>query len=130
MRNIPNFVIMRIDKLIWCLRLTKTRSEASKLCEKGMIQLNGEICKSSKTVSNGAQIGVKNNPIWKTYKVINIPKSRIGAKLISEHLIETTSEEDLLVLKEIQSQNRLNHLQGLKGRPTKKNRRDIDGFTD
>jgi ribosome-associated heat shock protein Hsp15 len=121
---------MRIDKYVWCVRLSKTRSEASKMCDKGMIKLNGDVVKSSKVVANGAIVSIKHNPIWKVFKVIDIPKSRLGAKLVEQHILEITPEEDLQLLKTIEEENRRNYLQGIKGRPTKKNRRDIDEFRD
>jgi ribosome-associated heat shock protein Hsp15 len=121
---------MRVDKFVWCVRLAKTRSEANKMCEKGMVKLNGDITKSSKLVTNNAIIAIKHNPIWKVYRVIEIPKSRIGAKLLTLHLHNITPPEDLETLKNIEAENRKNYLQGLKGRPTKKDRRDIDEFRD
>ena len=121
---------MRVDKFIWCVRQSKTRTEASKMCEKGMVKLNGEITKSSKLVTNGSTFSIKVNPIWRTYKVLDIPKARMGAKLVSEHIMEITPALDLEMLKAIEEENRKNYLQGIKGRPTKKNRRDIDEFRD
>jgi len=95
-----------------------------------MVRLNDDITKSSKLVTNNSIISIKHNPIWRVYKVIDIPKSRIGAKLLSLHLHEITAKEDLETLKTIEAENRKNYLQGLKGRPTKKNRRDIDEYRD
>ena len=60
--------------------------------------------------------------------MLDIPKSRVGAPLVANLIKEITSEEDLKLLEELQKQNRENRLKGMLGRPTKKNRRDLDDF--
>ena len=60
--------------------------------------------------------------------MLEIPKSRVGAKLVPDLIREITSEEDLAILEEVQRQNRENRLKGMLGRPTKKNRRNLDDF--
>lgn len=117
---------MRIDKYIWCVRLFKTRSLATKACSAEKVKLNGEFVKPGKTIAANHEIAIKDIPIWRTFKVQDIPKSRLSAKLVHDYLIETTPSEDLEELKQIQLQNRQNKLLGIKGRPTKKNRRDLD----
>ncbi|MGY8953498.1 MAG: RNA-binding S4 domain-containing protein, partial [Flavobacteriales bacterium] len=71
-----------------------TRSLASKACSAEKVKLNGEFAKSSKIVSAGLVVSIKVNPIWRSYKVIDLPKSRVGAKLISQFIIETTSPKE------------------------------------
>ncbi len=117
---------MRLDKFIWAVRLHKTRSIAASACNKDKVKLNDSFSKPSKTVSVGNTIAVKVNPIWRSYKVHEIPKSRVGAKLVADFITETTSEQDLAVLEEqkLINQQQKNFAWG--GRPTKKNRRDID----
>lgn len=117
---------MRIDKFSWAVRLFKTRTLASKACEAEKVKLNGVFVKPSKAVAEGNEISVKVIPIWRTFKVLNIPKSRVGAKLVVDYIIETTSKDDLLQLEQIQEVNRYNKVLGIKGRPTKKVRRDLD----
>ena len=90
--------------------------------------LNDSFVKPSRSVNTGDVFSIKVNPIWKKYKVIDIPKSRVGAKLVPDLIIEITPEEDLETLKQIQEMNRLNKHLGIKGRPTKKDRRDIDDY--
>ena len=121
---------MRIDKFLWCVRLFKTRSLAAENCSKEKIYINGSIAKSSRTIAVGDLFAVKNLPIWKTYKVLNIPKTRVGAKALFEFIIETTSKEELDKLKTVQEMNKFNHSLGIKGRPTKKDRRDLDEFLE
>lgn len=117
---------MRIDKFIWCVRLFKTRSLASKACGSDKVKLKDIIVKASKEVTNGATFSFKDVSIWRSYKVLDIPKSRVGAKLVPDYIIETTNEDELLQLKQIQEVNRVNNSLGIKGRPTKKERRDLD----
>ena len=121
---------MRIDKLIWALRLYKTRSIASKSCTTEKVKLNNEFTKPSKTVAIGDEISIKVIPIWRRYKIIDLPKSRVGAKLVPGFLLETTSLDDLMQLQQVQEHNRQNKVLGIKGRPTKKDRRDLDGLID
>lgn len=119
---------MRIDKYIWCVRLVKTRSLASKLVSDEKVKLNEGFIKSSKTVKAGDVIAIKEIPIWRSFKVLDIPKSRVGAPLVKDLIVETTSEEDMAMLEEVRETNRQNLQFGIKGRPTKKNRRNLDGF--
>jgi len=119
---------VRIDKYIWCVRLKKTRSLASKEVNADKVKLNGAFVKGSKDVSIGHTIALKHGPVWKTYEILDIPKSRVGAKLVPELIKETTPWADLELLESIEQENRLNRLQGLRGRPTKRDRRDLDQF--
>jgi ribosome-associated heat shock protein Hsp15 len=121
---------MRIDKFTWTVRLFKTRSLASKACASEKVKLNGDFIKPSKLITLSDEIAIKTIPIWRTFTVLDIPKSRVGAKLVAQYIVETTSEADLAQLKLIQQQNRENQLLGIKGRPTKKNRRDLDHLKD
>lgn len=117
---------MRIDKFIWAVRLFKTRTLASKACDAEKVKLNGVFVKPSKVVSSSNEIAIKAIPIWRTFKVLELPKSRVGAKFVPLSIIETTPEADLALLEQIQLQNHQNKVLGIKGRPTKKVRRDLD----
>lgn len=117
---------MRIDKYLWCVRLFKTRSKATTACNKEQVRLNRELTKASKTVQVKDTIEIKQGAFWRRYKVLDFPKSRVGAKLVPEHLIETTDAEILEQLAAIEKVNRQNQALGIKGRPTKKDRRDLD----
>ncbi|MCT4580325.1 MAG: RNA-binding S4 domain-containing protein [Flavobacteriales bacterium] len=119
---------MRIDKYIWAVRLAKTRSISSKMCSNENVMLNDQFVKGSKVIKIGNTFSVKANPIWRVYKVLDIPKSRVGAKLVPDLIKEITPQEDLDFLKSIEEHNRLNKYLGIKGRPTKKDRRDINEF--
>lgn len=121
---------MRIDKYIWAVRLAKTRSTSSKMCNNENVMINDQFIKGSKTIKIGNIFSIKVNPIWRTYKVLDIPKSRVGAKLVQDLIIEVTPQEDLDFLKSIEDHNKMNKSLGIKGRPTKKDRRDINDFLE
>ncbi len=122
---------MRIDKYLWCVRLQKTRSKATKFIEAGNVMINGEETKkASREIRVDQTFSIRVQPIWRTWKVLDIPKSRVGAPLVVDLIREITSEEDLALLAEVQKHNKENRLKGMLGRPTKKNRRDLDDFWD
>ena len=120
---------MRIDKYIWCVRLQKTRSRSIKFIEAGNVKINDEETKkASREIRIDQTFSIRVKPIWRTWKVLEIPKSRVGAKIVPDLIREITSQEDLAILEEVQRQNRENRLKGMLGRPTKKNRRNLDDF--
>ncbi len=119
---------MRLDKFIWAIRLAKSRSVSAKMCNNEKVMLEGKFVKGSKEVKIGNTFSIKQVPIWRSFKVLDIPKSRVGAKLVPSLIVETTPQEDLDLLEEIQRQNRQNKSLGIKGRPTKKDRRSLDDF--
>ena len=121
---------MRIDKYIWCIRIFKTRSIATKSCNEGKVLLNNNVIKPGKIIKENDIISVKTIPIWRLFKVLEFPKSRINAKLVSDYAVEITSEDDLFKLKEYQNINKQNKYLGIKGRPTKKDRRNINKLKD
>ena len=122
--------IMRMDKYLWCIRLAKTRSIASKLCDAGKVRIKGVEVKPSKEINPTDQFELRDIPIWRSYTCLTIPKSRVGPKLVSEYAEQTTSEEDLKQILRVQEMNRQNKFQGIVGRPTKKTRRNLDKFRD
>lgn len=121
---------MRLDKYVWAIRLFKTRSIAAAACNKDKVKLNDMASKPSKTVAVGDIVSIKENPIWRSYKILAIPKSRVGAKLVQDNVKEITSETDLAQLDEYKlfngQQGNHNWSNGSKGRPTKKDRRNLD----
>jgi len=121
---------MRIDKYIWAIRIFKTRSMATKACNSDKVKLNGEPVKPSKLIKQNDIIFIKVVPIWKSFKIIDLPKSRIGPKLVSDYTIETTSKTDLATLEQQEIMNRQNRSLGIMGRPTKKDRRKLGKLFD
>lgn len=114
------------------MRLFKTRSLASKAVKEGKVLLADDEVKAGKVLSAGNVVKLKAGPVKRSFKVLDFPKSRVGAKLVPDYMVEITSEEDLALLEEINLQKRTNAYLGIKGRPTKKDRRDLvrAWFTD
>ena len=120
---------MRIDKYLWAIRLFKTRSIATKECAGNKVLLNDNIVKPAKEVKIGDLVSIRVNPIWKTFKILDFPKSRIGAKLVPDFTLETTNAEDLKILATTQEIQRQMRVEGFRGRPTKRDRRKLDDLT-
>lgn len=118
---------MRIDKFLWSVRFYKTRNISAEEIKKKRISISGQIIKASREVKEGDIIEIKKNQINYKIKVIQIPKNRISAKLVTLHILDMTEKEQHELLKmRILYQNSLRR-KG-EGRPTKKDRRDIDNF--
>ncbi len=118
---------MRIDKFLWSVRYYKTRALATDAIKKNRVKVNGNVVKASKEVIPGDQIEVKKDQINLSFKVLNVPKSRIGAKLLSLHIVDTTPKEEYEVL-ELRKLSQDYYRERGEGRPTKKDRRDLDDY--
>lgn len=120
---------MRIDKYLWSVRYYKTRSIASEACKKGHISVNGQQAKSSREVFPTDKIVVRKDQINYTLTVLDVPDNRVGAKLVDMYRKDTTPAEafDHLELLKLAKQHYRTKGQG---RPTKKDRRDIDEYTE
>ena len=116
---------MRIDQYLWCIRLFKSRNLASTICKKGQVKVNGQKVKPSREILPHDQIEVRKDQLWKTFEVLDIPKSRMGPKLVALYVIEKT---DPSVFKNQELQNLSGSIRREEGtgRPTKKDRRDLD----
>ena len=77
---------MRIDKYLWCVRYFKTRSIATNACKKGHVRVNGDIVKPSRDVYPTDKIEVRKNQINYIIEVLDLPPSRVGAKLVNIYL--------------------------------------------
>ena len=113
---------MRIDKYIWAIRVAKTRSIANSLCRDGKVEIGGKKVKSSRAIKPGETIIVRKGAIFYSYKVIDLPKSRVAAALVMEYAEDVTPIEQLDKLKMIRLAN-IDRPKRL-GRPTKKDRRN------
>lgn len=85
---------MRIDKYLWCIRLFKTRSIATTACKKGQVKIEENTLKPSREVYGGEIITVRKNQINYKIKVIDIPESRVGAKLVDLYRKDLTPKEE------------------------------------
>jgi ribosome-associated heat shock protein Hsp15 len=116
---------IRIDKWLWAVRLYKTRSIATEACKTGRIKIDGIAVKPSRNIRKGTIIEVFQPPMQKKIEVKELLKNRVGAKLVENYMIDHTPEEEyekLQMIKEMKTEWRNRGT----GRPTKKERRDID----
>lgn len=118
---------MRIDKFLWCVRLCKTRSLATEECRRGHVRLNGQEAKASAEVKPGDTVAIRQAPIWRVFEVKDLPPSRVGAKLVPGLILDKTPWEDLEKLEIARKVRTASRGPGA-GRPTKKDRRDMERF--
>lgn len=116
---------MRIDKYLWCVRYYKTRNIATEACRKGHIKINSENIKPSKSVFTGEKITVRKNQINYELEVLDIPANRVGAKLVDLYRKDITPSEEFEKFELLKYSKDYYRKKGT-GRPTKKDRRDLD----
>lgn len=120
---------VRIDKFLWATRIFKTRSQASDACKKGRIMINNNVAKPSNTIEGKEMLTVKKPPVTYTYRVICPLENRVPAKLVTDYIEDLTPENE----KEKLLYKRAGYIGYRKkgtGRPTKKERRTIDKWTN
>ena len=120
---------MRIDKYLWSVRFYKTRTIATEDIKKNRVSIGENPVKASKEVKAGDVIKIRKNQIEYKIKVLDIPKSRVGAKLVPLYVIDMTEKEQYEILKMRKSTQDFYRQKGV-GRPTKKDRRDMDDYVD
>ncbi len=120
---------MRIDKYLWSTRYFKTRNIGTVACKKGQVKINEQVVKPSREVYPMDKIVVRKNQINYKLTVLDIPNSRVGAKLVDIYRKDTTPKEAFEHNELLQYSKDYYRKKGT-GRPTKKDRRDIDGYTD
>ncbi|MBR6830239.1 MAG: RNA-binding S4 domain-containing protein [Paludibacteraceae bacterium] len=118
---------VRVDKYLWAMRIYKTRSIAADACKNGRISMNGVQLKPSRTFKIGDMFNVRKGPITYTYKVLQLTENRLGAKLVPEYMQDCTSPQQLELLELARLAGNGGRDRGT-GRPTKKDRRDIEVF--
>lgn len=120
---------MRIDKYLWCIRYYKTRTIATTACRKGHVRINKEIAKPSREVYPQDVIELRKDQINYQLVVNDIPDNRIGAKLVDIYRTDITPKEQFEAQELLKLSKDYYRKKGV-GRPTKKDRRDIDNFND
>lgn len=120
---------MRVDKLLWALRYFKTRNQATTSCKKGHIKINGQQVKPSKEVYPKDEISIRKNQVNYELRVNDLPPNRVGAKLVDVYRVDKTPKE------QFKNQELLKYAQNYyrkkgTGRPTKKDRRNINDYLD
>ena len=120
---------MRIDKYLWTIRYFKTRSIATEACKKGHIKINGNSIKPAKEIYIGEKVMVRKNQINYELEVLDIPPSRVGAKLVDLYRKDITPKEAFENQDLLKASKDYYRKKGI-GRPTKKDRRDLEDYTD
>ncbi|MBC7641585.1 MAG: RNA-binding S4 domain-containing protein [Flavobacterium sp.] len=118
---------MRVDKYLWCVRFYKTRNMVTEACKKNHITVNGLVAKPSKEVFATDKITFRKDQITQNILVLNVPENRVGAKLVEMFCKNETPAEVYQHL-ELIKLSKEHYRKNGEGRPTKKDRRDIDDY--
>lgn len=117
----------RIDKWLWAARIFKTRTIAADACKNGRVSVNGVNVKPSRMVKVGDVVGVRKPPVTFSFKLINPIEQRVGAKLLPEIYENVTPQDQYDLLEMNRISGFVDRARGT-GRPTKKDRRQMDAF--
>lgn len=117
----------RIDKWMWAARIFKTRTIAAEACKKGRISNNGSQVKPARMVKPGDVVQVRKPPVTYSFKVLQAIEKRVGAKLVPEIMENVTTPDQYELLEMSKISGFVDRARGT-GRPTKKERRDLDEF--
>jgi len=117
----------RLDKFVWFVRLSKTRTLSTEMVQKGKIRLNGSGAKPSKDVKVGDTIGIVKNNSTFTYKIKELLDRRVGAKLVGDYLIDITDPLELEKFQTYREAQNVYREYGT-GRPSRKDRDNLDSF--
>ncbi|NNE31543.1 MAG: RNA-binding S4 domain-containing protein [Winogradskyella sp.] len=118
---------MRVDKFLWCVRYYKTRSLATQACKKGKVKINDTVAKASREVYATDKIELRKNQIKYQLTVNDLPPNRVGAKLVDIYRTDTTPKEAFEAQELLKYSKDYYRKKGT-GRPTKKDRRDLDNY--
>lgn len=119
--------MIRLDKFLFATRIFKTRTIATEECKKGRITIDGQEAKPSRMIDIGNIINVRKPPVTYTYRVVGLTENRVGAKLVPQYIEDITAPEQLEILQLKLLAGQQGRDRGT-GRPTKKDRRDIETF--
>lgn len=119
----------RLDKWLWAARIFKTRSLAASACKNGRVTIDGANAKPSRTIKAGEVINVRKPPVTYSYKVLACLEQRVGAKLIPQVYENVTDPKQYEILEMSRISGFVDRARGT-GRPTKKDRRQLDAFTE
>ena len=117
---------VRIDKWLWAVRLYKTRTLAADACRAGHVLVNGQPVKPSRDVHLGETIQAKTAHITRTVRVTGLIEQRVSATLARENAEDLTPPEEYAKPREPDYSRGIVRPRG-SGRPTKKDRRQLDG---
>lgn len=114
----------RLDQWLWSVRVFKTRAEAAAVCRNGRVQVNGLDAKPGRNVHIGEVVTARVGLIERTLKVVGLPRSRVGAKLLPAFVEDLTPASEYEKAKQANLEHMLARERG-HGRPTKKDRREM-----
>lgn len=120
---------MRVDKFLWCVRYFKTRSLATNACKTGKVKIKGANVKPSREVFPQDKISIRKNQINYEIEILDVPTSRLGAKLVGLYVNDITPKEAFEKMELLKYSKDYYRKKGV-GRPTKKDRRDIDDWIE
>lgn len=123
---------VRIDKWLWSVRIFKSRTMATAACKSGKVKINDMSVKPSYSVERDEIVTVKKEGFNYVFKVVDLIDKRVGAKLAAPCYENLTSEEEMKKFESwfINNSKRFEQRDKGEGRPTKRDRRDIDRFKD
>ncbi len=119
----------RLDKWLWSVRVFKTRAEATAACRRNCVQINELDAKPGRNVNTGEVVKIRIGLITRTVKVLSHPRSRVGAKQVPQFMADLTPAAEYEKAKQASLEHFLARERG-KGRPTKKDRRDMGRLFD
>ena len=120
---------VRIDKWLWAVRLVKTRTLAADACKKGKVIIQNVQVKPSRNVKVGDVVSIKRNPFLFSFKVLALSENRMNAKLVADFMLNVTTKDQLELIELAKLAGNTGRDRGT-GRPTKKERRDLDDFIE
>lgn len=118
----------RLDKFLWAARIFKTRTIAADACKNGRVMIDGVKMKPSRMVKEGDVIQVRKPPVTYSFRILKAIQNRVGAKLVPDIIENVTTPDQYELLEMNRIAGFVNRARGT-GRPTKKERRDLDEFT-
>lgn len=118
---------MRLDKWLWCVRVYKTRREAIEACRSGRVSIQGGVVKPSRSVRIGDRVEARTAAFDRTLRVVGLTDKRVGPGLVPEFLEDLTPKEEYERGRKTAVERVLGRRPG-SGRPTKRERRDVDRF--
>ena len=118
---------VRIDKWLWAVRLYKTRTQATLACRSGKVRINDQAVKPSREVRPGEIVMIQVAPIVRTIRITELIENRVSAKLVSNYMEDMTPDEEY-AKRTAAKENKFVYRQRGLGRPTKRERREIDNL--
>lgn len=126
-KDAEGLTTVRIDRWLWAVRLCKTRPQATDLCGRGRVLIDGQLAKPARPVRPGQMVGLKKEGVLWQYRVLRCVNLRVGPPVAMQCREDCTPAEEVARFQLIRAQRTPSRPQGM-GRPTKKDRRDFENF--